>query len=205
MVTLFKYHSGNVQLPVELQTLCAILRLFDECLHNVRHAVQRLGTQNIRIYRHFAPAQELQLFLFQNILEGLHCLLVFFLSLREKEHADAIFPLSADLDAGFFRHLGKIGVGNLQQDADAIAGLSLCILTGTVFQRFHNSQCAVYYFPVGLTAHVDNSANAAVLVFKTWIIQAVFCKRFLCSVVIHGHFSFMMDSVSESLNQKRRL
>ena len=104
-VPLFEYHPCNVQLPVKFQTLCTVLRLFDECLHDVRHTVQCLCTQNIRIYWHFTPAQKFQVFLFQHLFKGLHCLFILFLGLRKEEHCNTIFPLVADGDACLFGYL----------------------------------------------------------------------------------------------------
>ena len=189
-VPLFEYHAGDVQLPVEFQTLFTVVRLLDERLHDVRHAVQSLGAQNVRIYRYFTPAQKFQMFLFQHFLKSLHCLFVFFLGLREEEHGDTIFPFAADLDSSFFCHFRKISVRDLQQNAYAVTRLALGVFTGSVLQCFYNSECTVHHFPVRCAVHVDNRTDTAVLVFKTRVIQAVLCKRLLVSVVIHSHFSF---------------
>ena len=104
-VPLLKYHPCDIQLPVKFQTLLTVIRFFNKCLHNVRHAVQRFGTQHIRIYRHFTPAQEFQMFFLQHVLKGLHGLFIFFLSLREEEHGNSVFPLFTDGNSGFLCHL----------------------------------------------------------------------------------------------------
>ena len=193
-IALFKYHSGNVKLPVKCQPLFTVCRFFDKCLHDVRHAGKCFLSQNGRIHWHLSPAQQFQIFFLQNRFEGFHSSFVFFLGLREEEHSDSVLPFSANLHTHFFGNLGKISVGDLQQNADAVTSLSFCILSGTMFQCFNNAQCTVNHLPVCFAAHIYHGTNSAVFMFKLWIIETLLCIRLLHSVIIHRNDSLLYDS-----------
>ena len=90
------------------------------------------------MYRYFSPAQEFHSFFFHNDLEHLLGLIAAQLFLREEEHADTVFSLSADIKAFFFTDLLKKFVGDLKKDTDTITGFSFCILTSTMLKILYD-------------------------------------------------------------------
>ena len=52
--------------------------------------------------------------------------------LREEEHTYRVIAPCADRNVQFLRDLLKKAVGDLEQDAHAVAGFALRVLTGTV-------------------------------------------------------------------------
>ena len=90
MIRLFKYSSDYIELPVEFDSLPHIPRSLYETLIYRRHAVIRLLSEDISLYRNPAPAEQLKSLFFENDLEQLHGLLQLKLILRKEEHADAL-------------------------------------------------------------------------------------------------------------------
>ena len=54
--------------------------------------------------------------------------------LRKEEHTDRVITLCTNRDVQFLCCLLEEAVGDLEQDADAVAGFALCVFTGTVLQ-----------------------------------------------------------------------
>ena len=52
--------------------------------------------------------------------------------LWKEEHTDRVIALCPDRNVQFLCCLLEEAVGDLEQDSDAVAGLALCVLTGTV-------------------------------------------------------------------------
>ena len=51
IVTLLEDSPGNIQLPVKIQSFFYIFRFFNKGLHDMRHTLFGLVSQDIRIYR----------------------------------------------------------------------------------------------------------------------------------------------------------
>ena len=96
------------------------------------HAFHRLFSQHFREYSHIPPSRKLQSFLLHDDLKHLLRLPLLQFILREKEHADAVLPLAADPDPQRLCHFLHKPVGDLRQDAHAVAGLTLGVLSGPV-------------------------------------------------------------------------
>ena len=62
---------------------------------------------------------------------------------------------------------------NLCQDSDTISCLSLCILSGSMLQIFHDMQCTCYCTVAFLTFNINDCSNTAVIMFKTFTIQTL--------------------------------
>ena len=56
VVALLENSPGNIQLPVKVQSLFYIFRFFNKSLHDMRHTLFCLMSQNIRIYRNLTEA-----------------------------------------------------------------------------------------------------------------------------------------------------
>ena len=131
-----------------------------KALPDGRHAGARLAAQHIGGDGHFAPAKEAEALFLHNDLEHLHGLAALQLPLREKEHAHAVLPLAGQFDAKGFTSFGKIAVRDLGQDADAVAGLALGVLTGAVLKVFHNGQRVGHDLVAFAAAEIGHGADA---------------------------------------------
>ena len=61
--------------------------------------------------------------------------------------------------------------GDLQQDAHAVAGLALGILTGAVFQMLYDLQRIINGFVAFAPLNIYDRTNAAVIMLKARVIQ----------------------------------
>ena len=109
-----------------------------KALHDIGHTFHRFMSKNIGNDRNLSPTEELHSFLFYDNLKHLLCLVPAKLFLRKEEHTDSVVSLSAKADVKSLRLLGKKLMGYLKQDSNAVSGLSLRILSGTVFQILNN-------------------------------------------------------------------
>ena len=167
---LLEHPPGNVQLAVESKALLRPLGALHEGLLDAGHFGKSLVAQSARIHRDGAPAKEAHPLFFHDDLEHLLGLQALQGVLREKEHADAVVPLSLQRDPAFPGCFFEKVVGDLQQNADAVAGLPLGVLTGAVLQLFHDLQRIVHRL-MGLCAvDVHHGADAAVIMFKGRIV-----------------------------------
>ncbi len=139
VVGLLKDPPGDIELPVKIQSARHILGLLDKCLHNGGHLLQRFGAQNLRVRGHLSPAQEMHAFLFHDDLEHFLRLIAFQFILGQEKHADSIFPFASQPDPARLTGLLEKAVGDLDHDAHAVTGLSLCILSGPVLQVLHDT------------------------------------------------------------------
>ena len=55
---------------------------------------------------------------------------------------------------------------DLGQDTDTVTCLTLCILTGTVFQIFYNLQCILHRFTALYSLDIDAGTDTAIVMFK---------------------------------------
>ena len=73
-------------------------------------------------------------------------------------------------------------MADLQQDAHAVAGLALGVLTGAVLQPLHDGQCIVHRLVAFTSLDVHHSADAAGIVLELWVVQTkggfLLCKVF---------------------------
>ena len=179
---LLEHAAHNVQAAVKLNALAYLGGLFDEALPDGGHAVPRLLPHGIGVYGHFAPCQKLQSLLAGDHLEQLHGLCPQVLVLGEEEHTHAVLPLVAQPDVQLLGHLGEELVADLQQDAHAVAGLALGVLTGAVLQPLHDGQCIVHRLVAFTSLDVHHSADAAGIVLELRVVQTkggfLLCKVF---------------------------
>ena len=143
LIALFKYPAHHVQFPVKVQSCLYLFRLCHKALGNVRHHFQCPLPQDFRGSGNYPPSQKGKPFLFHNDLKHLHCLVAGQLILGKEEHTHAVFPLASNVDAQRFCYFLKKAVGNLQHDTHAVTGFAFSVLTGSVFQIFHNVECLV--------------------------------------------------------------
>jgi len=167
---LFKDTTCHIELPVKIKPFLHIIRSFHKTLYNIRHTFQCLVTQNIRLDRYFSPSKEFHTFLLNNDLKHTLCLIALQLILRQEEHSHTIITFPANLNSKGFCLFLKKPVRNLKHDTYSITGLTFCILTGTMFQFFHNLQCSGYCVMGFVPLDVDDGTNTTVVVLKMWVI-----------------------------------
>ena len=62
-------------------------------------------------------------------------------------------------------------MGNLKQDADAVAGFSLCVLAGPVLQVFYDPE-SIFHCLMGFkTLDIDHCSDSAVIMLKIPVIK----------------------------------
>jgi len=179
---LLEHAAHHIQFAVKVDALAHLGGLFDEALPDGGHAVAGFLAHGVRVHGHLAPGQELQPLLAGDHLEQLHGLGAHVLVLGEEEHAHAVFPLVAKADVEFIGHLGEKFMADLQQNAHAVTGLALGVLTGAVLQPLHDAQSVVHGLVALAALDVHHSADAAGIVLKLWIVQAK-GVRLLCKVL----------------------
>ena len=70
-------------------------------------------------------------------------------------------------------------MGDLQQDADTVAGLPGSVLAGPVLQLLHNLQRVVHRAVIGFAVDADHRADAAGVMLQLGYVQpSFFHKRF---------------------------
>ena len=123
-------------------------------------------SQHIGESRHFTPAEEFHSFLFHNDLEHLLRLVAAQLFLREEEHADTVFSLSADIHSQSLCDSCKKFVGDLGQNTDTVTGLTFRILTGSVLQILYDLQRILNSSAAFLSMNIDTGSDTAVIMLK---------------------------------------
>ena len=113
VIALLEDSPHNVKPAVKIKALLHIRGLFDKGLHDAGHTFPGLMPQHLRNRGHSPPSQQLHALLLHNNLKHLACLVALQLILGEEEHADSIFPLSAQKNTEGTAGSGKKLVGNL--------------------------------------------------------------------------------------------
>ena len=193
IITLFKFTTCDVKHTVKGKTFFHILRFFNKCLHNARHALFRFMTKNLREDRYCTPSKKLQAFFFHDDLEHLLCLGTFDLLLWEKELGYTVFSLSADIKAFFFTDLLKKFVGDLKKDTDTITGFSFCILTSTMLKILYDLKSIGNCIMCFLSFYINNGSDTAVIMFKFRAVEA------LLLICYFSHFSHPFIAASSAV------
>ena len=93
IITLFKFTTCDVKHTVKGKTFFHILRFFNKCLHNARHAFECFLSKDLFTDRHFPPSKEFQSFFFDNNFENIFCLIPFQFVLWEEKHSHTVISL----------------------------------------------------------------------------------------------------------------
>ena len=166
IITLFKLTAGNIEHTVKRKTFFHILRFLDKSLHDTWHALSCLMSKHLRKYRYRTPSEKLKAFFFYDDLEHLLCLGTFDLMLWEKELGHPVFSFTTDVKALFLTDFFEKFMGDLKKDADAIAGLSFCILTCTMLQILYDLKSIGNGVMGFLSFYIDNGSDTAVIMFE---------------------------------------
>ncbi len=166
---LLKLAADDIEAPVEINSLCGILRTADKALAYVRHAVARRGSENVRIRRDIPPAEKLQSLLLRDDLQHAHRKRALQVILREEEHTNAVIALAKCIcvfNACLFHRLREEAVAYLQQNSDAVADLPGRIFAGSVLKLFHDMKSIVENLVVFVPVDIDDDADSAGVVFE---------------------------------------
>ena len=168
---LLEYPPCDIQLSVKINSLRYAGRLFHKALHDAGHALHRPLPQHTGAAGNLPPAEEGHPFLLYYDLKHLLRLVALQLILREKEHADAVFPLSSQFDSQRLSCLLKKSMGNLRQDTYPVPGLSFRVLSRAVLQVLHDLQRIFHDRTRFHTFDIYACADAAIIVFKPLFMQ----------------------------------
>ena len=137
-VGLFEYPSGNIQLPVKIQSAGTARRTFHKALADMGHTGPGLLAQHLWAGGNIPPAQKFHALLRHNNLQHFLRLGALQPVGREEEHPHAVIPLAAQGEAllgGCFCH--EL-MGNLEHQAYAVAGFAGGIPAGAMLQFFYD-------------------------------------------------------------------
>ena len=168
---LLKHAAHHVQAAVKGDAGAHAGGFCHKALPDAGHAVPRLAAQNFRAGGHLPPAQKAQTLFLADDLKQLFRLVALQFVLREKEHAHAVFPLSAQGNAQPGGRFLEEFVADLQKDAHAVAGFALGVLAGAVLQMLHDLQGVVQRLVALAALDVHHRADAAVVVLKFRVVQ----------------------------------
>ena len=180
VVGLLEHPPGHIELPVEGQAGLHPPGPGHEGLLDEGHPVPGLPAQNFRADGHRPPAQEGHALLGHDHLEHLLGLAPLQGVLGEEEHAHAVVPGPGQGKARLLRRLGEKAVGELHQDAHAVAGLPLGVLARPVLQLLHDFQRVVHRPVAGPAVYVHHGADAAGVVLKFRAVEpprALLCRH----------------------------
>ena len=167
---LLKYPADHIEPPVKAQTRPDLLRPAHKAHIDAGHGVPGPLAQNLRVYRHLPPAQEGNPFLAADHLKQLLGLAALKAVLGKEKHTHAVVALLPDGQA----EAAVEPVGDLQQNAHAVAHLAGSVLTGPVLQPLHNGQGIVHHAVAGLPVNIHNGTDAAGIVLESFLIQCLF-------------------------------
>ena len=159
----------------------------------MRHTLHRFMSQHVWKSGHLTPAEELQSLLLHDDFKHLLRLVSAQFLLREEEHSHAVLSLLSKFNAQRLCHSGKKLMRNLGQDTHAVAGLSLGILSGSVFQIFHYLQGILYRLPALLAIDIYTGADTTIVVFKLLSVKR--CFRYFLLHIKHGCTPFVYPTL----------
>ena len=162
--------ADNVQPAVKVQVLLGLFRPADKALPDGGHAVPGPLAQNLGIHRHLPPAQKLHPVLFHQNLKELLPLAAVKPVLGKEKHADGIASWPLQVDSLLCRGGGKEGMGDLKENAHAVAGLPGGILAGPVLQLLHDLQRAVYRAVRARSGDVHHRADPTGIMFESFVV-----------------------------------
>ena len=170
---LLEFPAHHIEAAVKGKAAFRILRPRHKGLLDIRHTGSRPAAKHLRAYRHLPPAQEGEALALYDGLKHLPGLVLFQLVLGEEEHADAVFPLAANIDSFLLAGFLKKAVGNLQQDPHAVSGLALRVLSGPVLQVLHDLQSLAHHLMALPSVQIHHSPDAAVVVLQRGAVQSL--------------------------------
>ncbi len=163
--------SGDIKLPVKLQSLLHSRGSGHKALHNMRHAFHGSVPQHPGEGRHLPPAQKLHPFFRHNDFKHLFCLIPAQLLLGKEKHSHPVLSLSSEGNSQLRRHPGKKLMGNLGQNTHAVSGFPLGVLPGPVLQIFHDLQGVFHRHPALLPSDIHTGADPATVMLKFFPVQ----------------------------------
>ncbi len=170
VVALLEHAAGDVQPAVEIDAGGDALRACHKALADAGHAVPGALTQHFRRGGHIAPSEKVKAFLLGNDFHRLFCAAHQQPVLGKEEHAHAVVPRAEPLDAG--DNLAEQLVGDLRENADAVAGIAGGVLAGAVRQALDDLQSIVHRHVRADALDAYDGADAAGVVLKSGIVQS---------------------------------
>ena len=126
--------AAHVELALELVTCRNVCRTPKERLVDGGHAGKGRLAQVMRVDGHLSPEEQGHALLGAALLEDAACHLRALRVLREEDHGHAVLALVGEQVAVLLSLLAEEAVRNLEQDAGAVAGVSLQALTAAVLE-----------------------------------------------------------------------
>ena len=150
------------------------MRLFaDEKLPHDRLDAPCRSAERLIPGRHIPPAQHLLTFFANDLLKKLFALLPLARLGRQEHKADAILPLHGKVEPEALTFLFEKGVGRLQKNAGAVAGVLLAAAGPAMFQIDENLERLLDNARRPASLEIHDEADSAGIVLVPRIIQAL--------------------------------
>ena len=173
VVALLEHPSCNIKLPVKIQSLLHLLRLFDKSLLDIRHTFPSFVAQDLRMDRDLTESQKFHSFFLHDDLKHFFRLVAFQLFLREKQLCDPVLSFFSQLDICLFADFGKEFMGDLKQNPHTVAGFPFCVFSRPVLQVLHNVERPLHRQMAFDPPAVHHGADPAVVMFKCGTIESL--------------------------------
>ncbi len=187
--------ADDVQLALQRVRHEHVVATADEDLADDRLASRTVGDMGMsRFHRHIAPAQQHLAFGLDGALQLLLAGLAGGVLLGQEDHAHAVFARRRQLHA-LLGHLFAVElIGNLDQDACAIAHQRVGAHSATVVDVLEDLQRAQHDVVALLTLDVGHKAQTAGIVFIALGVQAVLLE--MCNFCSRSHGAHPLISVA---------
>ena len=137
-------------------------------LRRARHAADRRG-----IDRSVAPAEQRQAFFADDAFENSFALQALVLLDRQKRHADAVGPRLRQREAQLLAFAGEEFVGNLDQDAGAVAGFRIAAAGAAMRQVEQNLNSLADDVVALMAADAGDKPDAASVVLVRRVVETL--------------------------------
>jgi len=171
--------ADDVELPLKSQVVSEIWGALDENLLHERFTRFRRIAQRRIVRRHIAPAQNLLPFLSHDCFKNLATLLARGGIRRAIYHTNAILSRFWQHDVLGRRHLLQELVRHLHQNASSVAGVRFSTARTPVVDVQQDRQRLLYDLVRLLPLHVYDEPDAAGVMLKLWIVEALFWWQFV--------------------------
>ena len=163
----------NIELAVEGLLITTRKRALEEQLPNHRLALPGSISQRRVVGRYVTPAEDFNTFLNQDFFQDMAGAVTFGRFRRGKDHADSVVERCRQSDAKRRTDRTKVAVRHLQKNPGTVSGIRFTAAGAAVVQIDKNLQRLTDDFVGLFPFNVDNEADAAGIVLKLRIVEAL--------------------------------
>ncbi len=158
--------AAHVEGAFEVHARRHRIRAADEGLLHRGHAGERCGAQTVSVDRHVAPEEQRDARMGAPFFEDAHARFHAFVVLREEEHGHAVIAFGGQQMAVALRFPAEEAMGDLEEDASAVAGVLFQAGTAAVLEVDERRKRVVEQLVRAFARKVDERGDAAGIVFE---------------------------------------